>query len=147
MGAGAVGGYFGGVLANQGEDVILIARGAHGVAIAENGLDVDSYWGNFNVRVGVTDDPSSVGVVDLVLYCTKLYSNNEALPSLKGMVDETTTILTIQNGVTSGSIIGAHYGSDRVLQGAVYIESSIAGPGHIHQSGSTAMVELSLIHI
>ena len=45
MGAGAVGGYFGGVLANQGEDVVLIARGAHGDAIAKNGLQVDSHWG------------------------------------------------------------------------------------------------------
>ena len=66
MGAGAVGGYFGGVLANQGEDVVLIARGAHGNAISENGLQVDSHWGNFNVKVNVTDDPATVGEVDLI---------------------------------------------------------------------------------
>jgi len=68
MGAGAVGGYFGGLLANQGEDVVLIARGAHGEAIAKNGLQVDSHWGNFNVKVPVTDDPSTVGEVDLILH-------------------------------------------------------------------------------
>jgi 2-dehydropantoate 2-reductase len=141
MGAGAVGGYFGGVLANDGEDVVLIARGAHGEAISRDGLQVDSHWGNFNVKVGVTDDPSTVGTVDLVLHCTKLYSNAEALPSLKGMIGDDTTILTIQNGVTSGSVVADYYGWDHVLQGATYIESGITSPGHIHQSGSVARIE------
>lgn len=141
MGAGAVGGYFGGLLANQGEDVVLIARGAHGDAIAKNGLQVDSHWGNFNVKVDVTDDPSTVGEVDLVLHCLKLYSNADAFPTMKPMVGENTTILTIQNGATSGEIIGNYFGHDHVLQGATYIETGIAGPGHIHQSGSTAMIE------
>ncbi|MDA1279584.1 MAG: 2-dehydropantoate 2-reductase [Chloroflexi bacterium] len=141
VGAGAVGGYFGGVLANQGEDVVLIARGEHGKAISENGLSIDSHWGDFNVRVDVTDDPSTVGHVDLVLLCVKLYSNAETLPTLKAMVGPDTNILTIQNGVTSGSVIAGSYGWDHVLQGATYIESGIAGPGHIHQSGSTAMIE------
>jgi len=141
MGAGAVGGYFGGVLANQGEDVVLIARGAHRDAIANDGLQVDSHWGDFNVKVDVTDDPSTVGDVDLVLHCTKLYSNAEALPSIKDLIGEDTVILTIQNGVTSGSVIAGYYGWDHVLQGATYVESGIAGPGHIHQSGSVARIE------
>jgi len=80
-------------------------------------------------------------MVDLVLYCTKLYSNEEALPSIKRMIGPYTSILTIQNGVTSGSIIAGYYGWDHVLQGATYIESGIAGDGHIHQSGSTARIE------
>lgn len=141
MGAGAVGGYFGGVLANQGEDVVLIARGAHGDAIAKNGLRVDSHWGNFNVKVKVTDDPSTVGEVDLILHCIKLYSNAEAFPTMKGMIGPDTTILTIQNGATAGAILGETFGAEHVLQGATYIETGIAGPGHIHQSGSTAMIE------
>ena len=141
MGAGGVGGYFGGVLANHGEDVVLIARGAHGEAIANSGLQVDSHWGNFNVKVDVTDDPSTVGTVELILHCTKLYSNAEALPALAGMVGGDTNILTIQNGVTSGATVASHYGWDRVLQGATYIESGIIGPGHINQTGSVARIE------
>jgi 2-dehydropantoate 2-reductase len=82
-----------------------------------------------------------MGVVDLVLYCTKLYSNAEALPSIKRMIGPSTSILTIQNGVTSGSIIAEYYGWEHVLQGATYIESGIAGDGYIHQSGSTARIE------
>ncbi|MBH66166.1 MAG: hypothetical protein CL784_06610 [Chloroflexi bacterium] len=141
MGAGAVGGYFGGVLANHGEDVVLIARGVHGEAIAKNGLHVDSNWGNFNVKVDVTDDPSTVGEVDFILHCIKLYSNADALPTMKPMIGENTTVLTIQNGATSGQILGASLGQKHVLQGATYIETGIVGPGHIHQSGSTAMIE------
>jgi len=141
MGAGAVGGYFGGVLANQDEDVVLIARGRHRDAIAENGLEVDSHWGSFTVQARVTADPAEVGPVDLVLMCTKLYSNSEALPAMKSMVGPDTSILTIQNGVTSGEIIAAHYGQERVLQGATYVETAITAPGHIEQSGSVARIE------
>ena len=136
MGAGAVGGYFGGLLANQGEDVVLIARGAHGDAIAKNGLQVDSHWGNFNVKVPVTNDPSTVGEVDLILHCIKLYSNAESFPTMKSMIGENTIILTIQNGATAGQILGEAFGAKHVLQGATYIETGIAGPGHINQSGS-----------
>ncbi|MBC8452909.1 MAG: 2-dehydropantoate 2-reductase [Chloroflexi bacterium] len=141
MGAGAVGGYFGGLLANQGEDIVLIARGAHGDAIAKNGLQIDSHWGNFNVKVAVTHDPSTVGEVDLILHCIKLYSHAESFPSMKAMVGENTTILTIQNGAAAGSILAAAFGAEHVLEGATYIETGITGPGHIHQSASTAKIE------
>jgi 2-dehydropantoate 2-reductase len=79
--------------------------------------------------------------VDLVLHCVKLYSNPEALPLIKPMAGPQTTILTVQNGVTSGEIIAGYYGWERVLQGATYIETEIAGPGRIEQSGSTARIE------
>lgn len=141
MGAGAVGGYFGGVLAHHDEDVTLIARGDHRDEISRNGLKIDSHWGSFTVNVPATPDPAEVGVVDLILHCVKLYSNVDALPLIGPMVGDSTTILTVQNGVTSGDMIAAHYGWDRVLQGAAYIEAAIAGSGHIEQSGSTARIE------
>lgn len=141
MGAGAVGGYFGGALARDGVDVSLIARGAHADAINKSGLDVDSHWGKFNVKVPATPDPAEVGEVDLVLHCVKLYSNPDALPLMKPMVGPNTNILTIQNGVTSGEIIAGHYGWERVLQGATYIEAALTGPGKVEQSGSTARIE------
>ena len=141
MGAGAVGGYFGGVLANQGEDVVLIARGLHGQAIANNGLQVDSHWGNFNVKVEVTDDPLTIGEVDFILHCIKLYSNADALPLMQPMIGDNTTVLTIQNGATSGHILASEFGQKHVLQGATYIETGIVAPGHIRQTGSTAMIE------
>ncbi len=141
MGAGAVGGYFGGVLAHSGEDVTLIARGVHGDAINQSGLVVESHWGSFTARVAATPDPAEVGPVDLILHCVKLYSNVDALPLIKPMVSPSTNILTIQNGVTSGETIAGYYGWDRVLQGATYIEAAMMGPGRIEQSGSTARIE------
>ncbi len=141
MGAGAVGGYYGGVLARDGVDVTLICRGAHRDAIVSNGLRVDSNWGQFTVRPAATDDPGDVGPVDLVLHCTKLYSNDEAVPTLRPMVGEATTILTVQNGVTSGQILADEFGWDKVLQGATYIEAGIEAPGHIEQTGSAARIE------
>ena len=141
MGAGAVGGYYGGVLARDGVDVTLICRGAHRDAIVRGGLHVDSHWGRFQVSPAATDDPSDVGPVDLVLHCTKLYSNSEAVPQLRPMIGQDTTILTVQNGVTSGQTLADEFGWDRVLQGATYIEAGIEAPGHIEQSGSAARIE------
>lgn len=141
VGAGAVGGYFGGLLASQGEDVTLIERGVQLEAISENGLTVDSHWGSFNTKVAVTDDPSSVGEVDFILLCVKLYHNPVVLPVIRGMVGDNTNILTIQNGVTAGSVIAEEYGWDHVLQAATYIESGVVKPGHVRQSGSAAMIE------
>ena len=129
MGAGAVGGYYGGVLARDGVDVTLICRGAQRDAIRSAGLRVDSHWRQFTVNPFATDDPGEVGPVDLVLHCVKLYSNDEAVPLLRPLVGDETNILTIQNGVTSGQRLADEFGWDRVLQGATYIEAAIAARG------------------
>ena len=67
MGAGGVGGYFGGLLARAGNEVTLIARGVHLEAIRAHGLHVISQWGDFSVAVDATDEPSRVGPVELVV--------------------------------------------------------------------------------
>ena len=71
MGAGGIGGCFGGLLAKSGLDVTLIARGAHLEAIQKNGLQVIQPEGGYTVEVKATDDPSQVGPVDLVLLSVK----------------------------------------------------------------------------
>ena len=141
MGSGAVGGYFGGVLANEGEQVTFIARGDHLKKIKENGLSVDSHWGNFNVNVTATDNPSNTPTADLIFYSPKLYSNFETLPLISPVIGAKTSILTIQNGISSGEIISEQFGKEKVLQGATYIESSVAGPGRISQTGPVAKIE------
>jgi len=74
MGAGGIGAYLGALLARAGEDVTLICRGAHLAAIRRDGLQVITREGNFRVpSVRATDDPSSVGPVDVILQCVKLY--------------------------------------------------------------------------
>ena len=73
MAAGAVGGYFGGRMAEAGHDVAFIARGAHGDAIRRNGLNIESALGDLYLKdVKVTDDPKQVGTVDVVFFAVKL---------------------------------------------------------------------------
>ena len=141
MGAGAVGAYYGGVLARNGADVVLIARGAHGEAMKRDGLRVESHWGNYLVHPEVALTPRDAGVADLVLHCVKLYSNAETIPTMRPMVSERTVILTVQNGITGGESLAAEFGWERVLEGATYIETSIAAPGHVVQTGSSARIE------
>src|SRR5512136_1849904 len=79
FGAGSVGGYFGGRLAQAGEDVTFIARGDHLKALQENGLKVESIKGNFYLKaVRATNDPSAAKDADLVLVCVKMWQILEA---------------------------------------------------------------------
>ena len=141
MGAGAVGGYYGGTLARDGLDVALICRGAHRDRIVQDGLRVTSHWDDFTTQPFAASDPAEVGPVDLVLHCVKLYSNDEAIPMMRPLVGENTTILTVQNGVVSGQTLAAEFGWNSVLEGATYIEAAILSPGHVEQSGSAARIE------
>lgn len=141
MGAGAVGAYYGGALARAGKEVVLIARGEHGDKMREDGLRIESHWGDFVVHPEVVTTPNEAGIADLVLHCVKLYSNADTIRTMRPLVGDQTVILTIQNGITGGEALAAEFGWDRVLEGATYIETSIAGPGNIVQTGSAARIE------
>lgn len=141
MGAGAVGAYYGGALTRAGRDVVLIARGEHGEAMRRDGLSVESNWGDYDVYPDVALTPKEAGAVDLVLHCVKLYSNVETIPTMHPLMGDGTVILTIQNGVTGGESLADEFGWERVLEGATYVETSIAGPGRILQTGNAARVE------
>ncbi|MCI0771597.1 MAG: 2-dehydropantoate 2-reductase, partial [Chloroflexi bacterium] len=93
MGAGGVGGYFGGLLARAGEDVTYIARGEHLRAIKERGLRVVSELsGEFVAGNEATDNPGDVGPVDLVLYTVKMYHNDDAIPLIAPLVGDGTVV-------------------------------------------------------
>ena len=133
MGAGGIGGCYGGLLARAGFDVALIARGNHLRAIKENGLQLVQPDGDFTVDVSATDDPSQVGPVDLVLFSVKAHQNPVAIPLIRPLIGNGTTVLTIQNGVESADEIGQIYGAERVLPGSAYVLSNIVSPGVIKQ--------------
>ena len=135
LGAGAVGGYFGAVLARAGNPVVMIARGENLEAMRQHGLRVQSHWGRFEAPVMATDDTRAVGEVDLVLYCVKTYQNEDALPLLRPMVGYDTMVITVQNGVDSYAEVARALDRDNVLPGAVYIEAARTGPGEFKQSG------------
>src|SRR5262252_9002462 len=100
FGAGGVGGYFGGRLAQAGEDVAFIARGEHLRAIQANGLKIDSLNGDFVIHPAkTTDNVTEVGQVDLVIVGVKAWQVPEAARSVKPLVGTNTTVLPLQNGV------------------------------------------------
>lgn len=134
MGTGGVGGYYGGLLADKGHEVNFIARGAHLKAIQENGLQIKSIHGDFNVKPAqAADDPAQIGPVDLVVFCTKTYSIDKSAEQIKPLVASETTILPLQNGIDAADRIGAVVGMEHMLGGATWISSAVEAPGVIKQ--------------
>ncbi|NIS78782.1 MAG: 2-dehydropantoate 2-reductase [Anaerolineales bacterium] len=132
FGTGAVGGYFGGRLAQAGEEVVFIARGEHLKALNTHGLRVDSPKGDFVVQpVHATDDSRQVGVVDVVLVGVKAWQVKEAAEAMSPLVGPQTFILPLQNGLEAPAQLAAVLGDEHVLGGLCGLSSSIAGPGHI----------------
>ena len=136
MGAGAVGGYLGALLARAGHEVSLVARGRHLQAIQGSGLQVRSEQGEFTAIVQATDQSSDIGPVDLVIHSVKTYHNPEAVPLLHPLLEENTTVLCVQNGVDSWEQVQQALPPNTVLPGAVYIEASVAEPGVVQQQGN-----------
>jgi 2-dehydropantoate 2-reductase len=136
IGAGAVGGYYGAMLARAGHDVSLVARGAHLTALRESGLTVRATAGAFTVHPRSVADPAAVGAAELVLFAVKTYDNDTALPLLGPLTDAATIVLTLQNGVDSPDEVAGVAGRSRVLGGAAYIATALTAPGVIEQTGT-----------
>ena len=140
MGAGSIGGYFVGMLAQSGHDVTLIARGKHLETIRKDGLKILNDDGHFLVKCDATDDPTGIGVVDLVLLTVKTYQNDMAIPPLRSLIDSSTSILCLQNGMDSYQSITRLLQIQDPLPGAAYIEASVQSPGIIRQSGTVVKI-------
>ena len=139
MAAGALGGYFGARLAAAGHDVFFIARGAHRDAIAKNGLKVESVHGNLHLpKPNVTDDPTKVGPVDIVLFAVKLWDTDAAAEAARPLLGPDSRLITFQNGIDNVERLSAVLGGDRVLGGAAYIATVIASPGVIKHTSQFA---------
>jgi 2-dehydropantoate 2-reductase len=130
MGAGALGGFFGGKMAASGEEVWLIARGAHLEAMKRDGLRILSPNGDLHVTdIGVTDDPAEVGPVDVVLFMVKNVDVEGAAEAIKPMLGPDTFVVTCQNGITAWERLGAVIGADRVVPGVARTPGEITEPG------------------
>jgi 2-dehydropantoate 2-reductase len=139
MAAGAVGGYFGARLAADGHDVFFIARGANLDAIRTNGLRIESVHGDLHLpKVNVTDDPKSVGPVDVVLFAVKLWDTEKAAELTRPMVGANTRVITVQNGIDSVERMQPILGAERVVGGVAYIATTIAAPGVIKHTSQFA---------
>jgi 2-dehydropantoate 2-reductase len=137
VGAGGVGGGYGAALAKAGADVTFIARGAHLAAMKSQGLKVESMRGNTHlVPTQATDDPQSVGPVDFVLFCVKLWDVESAGDAIKPMVAADTAVIPLQNGVDAAERLAPIVGKQAVMGGVANISATIAEPGVIRQTGT-----------
>ncbi len=139
VGAGGVGGYFGGLLAAAGADVTFVARGAHLAALRRDGLSIESPVRPIaGLEVQATDDPSTVGIVDQVVIAVKLWDLEAAAEAARPMIGPDTAIVSFQNGVDAADRLAAIYGAGPVLGGVCHIGASIGRPGVIAHVGKMA---------
>jgi 2-dehydropantoate 2-reductase len=139
MAAGAVGGYFGGRMAAAGHDVYFIARGANLAAIKSNGLKIESVHGDVHLpKVNVTDDPRSVGPVEIVLFAVKLWDTETAAQAARPLVGPNTRVITLQNGIDSVERVAPILGAEQTVGGAAYIATVIYAPGVIKHTSNFA---------
>src|SRR5450631_875309 len=137
VGAGGVGGGFGAALAKAGADVVFIARGAHLAAMKSEGLKVQGGRGETHlVPTRATDDPASIGQVDLVLFCVKLWDVESAGQKIRPLIGPDTAVIPLQNGVDAAERLIPILGPDAVMGGVAQISASIVGPGRIQQVGT-----------
>jgi 2-dehydropantoate 2-reductase len=137
VGAGGIGGYLGARLAQAGEDVAFIARGAHLAAMQRDGLRLTSPNGDLHLRtVRATADPQAVGPVDVVVVAVKLWDLESALQTALPLLGARTAVVGFQNGMEKETIIGRIAGAQRVIGGAVYISAEIERPGVILHKGT-----------
>src|SRR3954468_6897203 len=137
VGAGGVGGGFGAALAKAGADVTFIARGAHLAAMKSQGLKVVGGRGETQVvPTQATDDPSSIGVVDVVLFCVKLWDVESAGAAIKPLVGPNTAVIPLQNGIDAAERLLPILGPKAVMGGVAQISASITAPGVIQQVGT-----------
>ena len=136
VGAGGTGGYYGGALARAGNHVTMIARGPHLAAIRANGLQVNSVLlGDFLLDVDATDNMSTVGPVDLVIFAVKSWATGAAISDMGPLVGDGTMIVSTQNGIDSERLLGEALGSEHVLGCAATVSSMIESPGVVTQGG------------
>jgi len=132
VGSGGLGGYFGGRFAAAGVDVTFLARGAHLEALRSGGLRIESPQGNLHLaRVSATDDASTVGAVDVVLFAVKLYDTASAVGLLPPLIGPDTVVIPFQNGVESVEMLARAIDRSRLAAGTSYVQAFIAEPGVI----------------
>lgn len=137
IGAGGVGGAFGAALAKAGADVTFVARGAHLAAMRTNGLRIEGGRGETHLQpTKATDDPASIGPVDVVLFCVKLWDVESAGEMIRPLIGPDTAVIPLQNGIDASDRLIPILGAGAVMGGVAQISATIAEPGVIRQTGT-----------
>ena len=137
IGVGGIGGPYGASLAKAGADVTFVARGAHLAAIRENGLRVEGDRGQIHVRPAqATDDTASIGTVDFVLSCVKLWDVETVAEQIRAIVGPQTAVVPLQNGVDGAERMISILGREPVMGGTAFVTGSIVASGVVRQTGA-----------
>lgn len=145
LGSGGVGGYFGAQLAKAGHEVYFVARGAHGAALRERGLRVDSPLAPVHLpQVACGEDPVAFAAPDVVMFCPKLWDVKAAARQLAPALKPSSLVIPFQNGVESPGWLAEVLGPERVAIGVAQIASTIGAPGVITHTGSFARLRVGL---
>jgi len=133
IGAGGVGGYFGGKIAKTGYDVTFISRDEHLKALQTNGLTVKSILGDFKIdKVNATDNIESIIDADLILICVKAWQVKEVACKLKPVIKENTIVIPLQNRVSAADELKIYLKEANIVGGLCFIIIKIESPGIIN---------------
>ena len=139
MGAGAVGCYYGGMLARAGHEVVLIARPQHVAAIERDGLRLDTQHFDERVRVAASTDARGVQGAQLVLFCVKSTDTDSAAQALAPHLERDALLLSLQNGVENAQRLRELLPQEAAAA-VVYVAAEMAGPGHVKHNGRGELV-------
>lgn len=139
LGAGAVGCYFGGMLARAGHRVMLIGRPAHVDAFRQSGLRFEAKTFDERVAVDSSTDPAAVAGARLVLFCVKSTDTEQAAAQIAPHLAPDALVVNLQNGVDNTERIQARV-SQPVIPAVVYVATEMAGPGHLKHHGRGDLV-------
>jgi 2-dehydropantoate 2-reductase len=139
VGAGAVGSYFGGMLARAGAKVTLIGRNPHVEAIRRDGLLLQGLDFRDTIRVAATQDMAAVGDARLVLFCVKSRDTDDAARQMAPRLSPDAVLLSLQNGVNNVERIRQHV-KGLVIAGLVYAAAEMPAPGSVRHTGGGNLV-------
>jgi 2-dehydropantoate 2-reductase len=141
-GAGAVGRYFGGRMIQGGHQVIFVVRPGREQLLREQGIKVTSTSGDFTINeVCVTSKPSrQQHLIDLILLCTKCYSLPEIAPSISRLLDSSTLVLPLQNGVGISRFLSSFIPKHQLLTGLCFVLAELRETGMLIQRGPTPRI-------
>ncbi|MCY0876540.1 MAG: 2-dehydropantoate 2-reductase [Firmicutes bacterium] len=134
MGAGAVGGYFGGLLAQSGEDVTFLARPGRADVLLRDGLIIKSIHGDLTLRPKVVTSVAELGEVDVLIVALKNYHLDQAWADIRAARARGAVILPLLNGVLHMDRFVEEFGAGYVLGGSCYIETTLSHLGHVIQT-------------
>lgn len=136
LGAGGVGGFFGGRLVEKGEDVTFLVRSRRKQQLEKKGLVIRSINGDFSFQPQLITKEDITAPFDVILFSTKAYHLNEAITDLRPFVGENTVIIPLLNGIAHLSLLQKEFGEEKVIGGLCFIETTLNNEGDVMQTSA-----------